>query len=111
MFGVCNGVIDVTVNVQAVALERIGGRAIMSRLHAMWSLGTVLGALAGAGAIGARCDAVACSFAGVALLIAGLGTVLSGALLGAVADASRAAADGSVVGGTGPTPARCASPA
>ena len=88
VFGLCNGVIDITVNVQAVALERLSGRAIMSRLHAMWSLGTLLGALAGAGAIGLGATPVQ-FFTVVAVLIAGLGTVLSGALLGAVADTPR----------------------
>jgi len=84
-FGVCNGAIDVTVNVQAVALERLGGRAIMSRLHAMWSLGTLLGALAGAAAIGLGARPLA-FFVVVAVLLAGLGTILSGALLGELAD-------------------------
>ena len=76
-FGIRNGAIDITVNVQAVALERITGRAIMSRLHAMWSLGTLLGALAGAAAIGVGTGTLG-FFAGVAVVLAGLGTVLSG---------------------------------
>jgi len=85
VFGVCNGAIDITVNVQAVALERLSGRAIMSRLHAMWSLGTLLGALAGAAAIGLGAGPLG-FFAAVAVLLAGLGTILSGELLGALAD-------------------------
>ena len=89
VFGVCNGVIDVTVNVQAVALERLSGRAIMSRLHAMWSLGTLLGALAGAGAIGARCRSASVLRRDRGSASPRLGTVLSGALLGAVADTPR----------------------
>jgi len=84
-FGVCNGAIDITVNVQAVALERLGGRSIMSRLHAMWSLGTLFGALAGAAAIGLGARPLG-FFAAVAVLLAGLGTILSGALFGALAD-------------------------
>ena len=108
VFGLCNGVIDVTVNVQAVALEQLGGRAIMSRLHAMWSLGTLLGALAGAGAIALGVTPFQ-FFAAVAVLVAGLSTVLSGELLGVVADAPRAAAqaagDGSP-GATAGTPSR-----
>jgi hypothetical protein len=109
VFGVCNGVIDVTVNVQAVALERLSGRAIMSRLHAMWSLGTLLGALAGAGAIGLGATPLQ-FFVAVAVLIAGLSTVLSRALLGPVADAPRAVVadgDGGPPGtavGSGPRP-------
>lgn len=40
---------DVAMNVEGAAVERTLGRDIMSRFHAGWSLGTVLGALVGAG--------------------------------------------------------------
>ena len=42
---------NVGMNVQAAAVERRGGRAIMSRFHAGYSIGTVGGALLGAGLI------------------------------------------------------------
>lgn len=84
-FGICNGAIDVTVNVQAVALERLSERPIMSRMHAMWSLGTLLGALAGATAIGLGARPLD-FFVAVAVVLAGLSTVLSGSLLGESAD-------------------------
>jgi predicted MFS family arabinose efflux permease len=66
---------NVGMNVQAAAVERRGGRAIMSRFHAGYSIGTVGGALLGAGliAIGvpvtAQLTIVAVSVA-VALLVA-----------------------------------------
>jgi predicted MFS family arabinose efflux permease len=50
-FGVSAGIWDVAMNVQGAAVERRLGRSIMSRFHAAWSLGTVVGALIGAGAV------------------------------------------------------------
>ena len=50
-FGASAGVWDVAMNVQGAAVERQLGRSIMSRFHAAWSLGTVTGALIGAGAV------------------------------------------------------------
>ncbi|MEV1319964.1 MFS transporter [Micromonospora arborensis] len=43
-----NGVIDVAINVNGVAVERRYGRVVLSRLHAMLTLGGVVGAAAGA---------------------------------------------------------------
>lgn len=43
------GTCEVAMNVQAAAVERRLRRTIMPRFHAAWSLGTVVGALAGAG--------------------------------------------------------------
>lgn len=42
---------DVAMNVQGAAVERRLRRTILPRFHAAWSLGTVAGALAGAGAV------------------------------------------------------------
>jgi len=42
--GVGNGAWDVAMNVQAAVVERLLGRAVMSRFHAGFSLGTVIGA-------------------------------------------------------------------
>lgn len=44
------GTCEVAMNVQAASVERRLGRTIMPRFHAAWSLGTVAGALIGAGA-------------------------------------------------------------
>jgi len=51
-FAVLNSVVDVAMNAQGVAVGRLFGRPILSGLHAMHSLGGVLGA--GAGALAAR---------------------------------------------------------
>jgi fucose permease len=48
LMGVGNGAWDVAMNVQAAVVERLLGRAIMSRFHAGFSLGTVAGAGIGA---------------------------------------------------------------
>lgn len=45
------GTAEVAMNVQAAAVERRLRRTIMPRFHAAWSLGTVAGALASAGAV------------------------------------------------------------
>jgi len=49
--GFANGAWDVAMNVQGAMVERKLGRAIMPRFHAGFSVGTVAGALAGAGAV------------------------------------------------------------
>jgi predicted MFS family arabinose efflux permease len=51
IFGFSNGAWDVAMNVQGALVERRLGRAIMPRFHAGFSVGTVGGALAGAGAV------------------------------------------------------------
>ena len=54
-FSAFNSVVDVAMNTQGLALQRLLGRPVLSRLHAMHSLGGVLGA--GAGALAARLGA------------------------------------------------------
>jgi MFS family permease len=51
VYGFATGAWDVAMNVQAAVVERRLGRSIMSRFHAGYSVGTVAGALAGAGAV------------------------------------------------------------
>ena len=48
VMGLANAGWDVGMNVQGAAVEQRLGKAIMSRFHAGWSLGTVAGALLGA---------------------------------------------------------------
>src|SRR5215831_14315096 len=48
LFGYSSGTWDVAMNVQGAGVEQALGRAIMSRFHAGWSVGTVAGAGAGA---------------------------------------------------------------
>jgi MFS family permease len=50
-FGFAGGAWDVAMNVQAATVERELGRAIMSRFHAGFSVGSVAGALVGAGMV------------------------------------------------------------
>lgn len=53
-FGFGTSTMDVAMNAQAVAIERRYQKPIMSSFHAMWSIGTALGA--GAGALFAQFD-------------------------------------------------------
>ncbi|GAA0990748.1 MFS transporter [Subtercola frigoramans] len=50
VLGLGNGSLDVTMNVEGAAAERAIGRTLLPLMHAFFSLGTVLGALIGAGA-------------------------------------------------------------
>lgn len=47
-FGVWQGTMDVSMNANGLAVERAGAGPIMSRLHASWSIGAFIGALASA---------------------------------------------------------------
>src|SRR5207245_11684788 len=47
LFGASNGAMDVAMNAQGVAVERRYGRPILNSFHACWSLGGLIGALAG----------------------------------------------------------------
>ena len=58
VYGVGIGVWDVAMNVEGAEVERHLGRAIMPRFHAGFSLGTVVGALAGAGLVALDVPAV-----------------------------------------------------
>jgi MFS family permease len=53
LFGFGTGAWDVAMNVQAAAIERVMGRAIMPKFHAGWSIGTVAGALLGTAMVAA----------------------------------------------------------
>jgi MFS family permease len=50
VWGAFQGALDVSMNTQAVAVERAGRRPMMSGFHACWSIGTLSGA--GLGALG-----------------------------------------------------------
>jgi hypothetical protein len=52
LFGLAFGTAEISVNVQAVRVERSYGRPLMSGLHAMWSIGVIGGSIAGAIAAG-----------------------------------------------------------
>lgn len=54
LFGFANGAWDVAMNVQGAVVESRLGKSIMPRFHAGYSVGTVIGALVGAGAVALR---------------------------------------------------------
>ncbi|MBH0777393.1 MFS transporter [Nocardia bovistercoris] len=56
LFGLGNGALDVSMNTQAVLVERAYGRPIMSAFHALFSGGGLLGSLLGAAAQRAGMD-------------------------------------------------------
>ncbi|MGH7353285.1 MAG: MFS transporter [Candidatus Rokuibacteriota bacterium] len=88
LLGAFNALLDVSMNAQAVEVERGYGRAIMSSFHALWSAGGLAGAALAGGAMSlgvARASLV------VWTGIAGLG-VVAGALPGLVRAARGSAA-------------------
>lgn len=52
IMGAANGAMDVAMNAQGVTVERALARPVMSRFHAYFSLGSVLGALLGTALVG-----------------------------------------------------------
>ncbi|MCW2697921.1 MAG: putative MFS-type transporter [Modestobacter sp.] len=68
LMGFANGAWDVGMNVQGAVVERHLGRAIMSRFHAGFSLGTVAGALVGAAMVALEVSVTA-HLVGVAVLV------------------------------------------
>lgn len=54
LVGLANGAGDVAINVQGALVEQRLGRSIMSRIHAGFSLGTVVGALIGSAMVALR---------------------------------------------------------
>jgi MFS family permease len=68
-FGFANGAWDVAMNVQGTVVERRLERAIMPRFHAGYSVGTVAGALTGAGMVALHVPVTA-HLVGSALVVA-----------------------------------------
>src|SRR5262249_24111728 len=48
LFGFCGSAMDVAMNVNAVAIQVRLGKPVLSRLHALWSLGGMAGSACGA---------------------------------------------------------------
>ena len=69
VLGLSNGTWDVAMNVQGAAVERRLNRALMPRFHAGFSVGTVAGALIGAGMVALKTP-VSIHLSAVAVLIA-----------------------------------------
>jgi MFS family permease len=79
-FGVVAAVVDVGMNTEAVVVERMRGRPLISGFHGVWSVGLMLGALGGVAAAAAGLPPVvhfaivaAVVAAGSAAALAGLG--------------------------------------
>src|SRR6266536_1634008 len=71
--GIGGGALDVSMNAQAVAVERGYGRPLLAGFHGLWSLGTLAGALTGGLAAGAGLAPRAhLALAGALLLVVGL---------------------------------------
>src|SRR5215211_2835924 len=85
MLGASNGVMDDSMNAQAVAVEKRYGRPIMSSFHAAFSLGGLAGA-AGGGVVASLGVGVLGHLAGVAALTAAAALVAYRAMLPADAD-------------------------
>ena len=71
VFGAALGAVDVAMNIQAIAVERAGARAMMSRFHGMFSLGGMLGAglMAAVLSLGAPTPAASLGIGAVVLLM------------------------------------------
>src|SRR5689334_18929856 len=76
-FGACAGTADVVMNALGVAVEERKGKSIMSGLHGMWSVGTLVGAAIGVPAAHAGLDGrvhlglMAAALATIALVVCG----------------------------------------
>ncbi|WP_329130065.1 MFS transporter [Streptomyces sp. NBC_01476] len=73
LFGASAGMADVVMNALGVGIEEIKGKSIMSGLHGMWSVGTLIGAAVGVPAAHAGLDArVHLGLVSAVLLVVGL---------------------------------------
>jgi MFS family permease len=52
LWGFFQGTLDVSMNTQAITVERASGRVMMPGFHGSWSTGALVGALVGASAVG-----------------------------------------------------------
>jgi MFS family permease len=52
LWGFFQGMLDVSMNTQAIAVERFSGRLLMPGFHGSWSSGALVGAVIGASAVG-----------------------------------------------------------
>jgi MFS family permease len=52
LWGFFQGMLDVSMNTQAITVERFSGRVLMPGFHGSWSSGSLVGAVTGAAAVG-----------------------------------------------------------
>jgi predicted MFS family arabinose efflux permease len=74
LFGASSGIADVAQNVEGAGVEVAGGRTIMPLFHAMWSIGTVIGA--GLGTLAAGIDLPLAVHTSVVAVVVAVGTLL-----------------------------------
>jgi MFS family permease len=106
-WGVFQGSLDVSMNTQAVTVERARGRPLMSGFHGCWSIGTLAGAAAGVAGVALGVSLTA------QLLLLGAPALVAGEALSArmLPDAGRPDADRRARRLSRPTrPARSAEP-
>lgn len=72
VFGGSVGAIDVTMNIQAIIVERGSGRAMMSGFHGLFSLGGIAGSVCMTAALGAGASPLAGALGVVAVIIVAL---------------------------------------
>jgi predicted MFS family arabinose efflux permease len=77
VFGSSLGAIDVTMNIQAIIVERASGRSMMSGFHGLFSLGGIAGAGCVAAALGAGASPLVATLCVVAVIIVALSMVVS----------------------------------
>ena len=82
-FGAGLGTLDVAMNLQAIAVERASGRAMMSGFHGMFSVGGIVGASAVALALSMGVDAVVTVAALIVLLAVAVLSTAGGLMTGA----------------------------
>lgn len=85
LFGAVNSVMNVALNTQAAAIQRRIGRPIMAGLHALFSVGGLIGAAVGGLLAGALVDP-RWHLAGASLVVAGVTLAVTPALLRPVAE-------------------------
>lgn len=83
--GMANGLLDVAMNAQAAAVQQRYERPIMARIHALYSLGGLVGAAIGGG-IAARGVGAGLHLLGVGLVIAIVACAVATGMLPAAAD-------------------------
>ena len=80
VLGCVHGVLDVSMNAHAVAMERVLGRPILSGCHAAWSISAVTASAVGAILIAGQTTAAA-EFLGAGLIVAAVGVGVGSLLL------------------------------
>jgi MFS family permease len=102
LFGLADGMLDVSMNSHAIAVEAALGRPVLQSMHAAFSLGTIVGALSGGASIWAHVDPLG-FMAGVAVSCVVVTAAASTGLLPSSVDREQRAPDGdSDPGAAGP---------